>query len=64
MHTFDHLWTLEEVAQYLRVSTATVRRWTRAGALASYRPGGRFGRMLYQEGEIREFLLKSKEPAK
>jgi excisionase family DNA binding protein len=61
MHTFDHLWTLEEVAQYLRVSTATVRRWARAGALVSYRPGGR---LLFQESEIREFLLKSKEPAK
>ena len=35
----EPLWTLEEVAAYLRVSPATVRRWTNAGRLACYRFG-------------------------
>ena len=33
----EPLWTLEEVAAYLRVSPATVRRWTNTGRLACYR---------------------------
>ena len=60
----EQLWTIHEVARYLRVSTATVRRWTRTGLLSSYRPGGRYGRRLFLESQIREFLLQSKEPAK
>ena len=35
----EPLWTLEEVAAYLRVSPATVRRWTNTGRLACYRFG-------------------------
>ena len=35
----EPLWTLEEVAAYLRVSPATVRRWTNAGQLPCYRFG-------------------------
>ena len=35
----EPLWTLEEVAAYLRVSIATVRRWTNTGRLACYRFG-------------------------
>ena len=37
--TIEPLWTLEEVAAYLRVSPATVRRWTNTGRLACYRFG-------------------------
>jgi transcriptional repressor of dcmA and dcmR len=36
----EPLWTLEDVAAFLRVSTATVRRWTNTGALPCYRVGG------------------------
>ena len=35
----EPLWTLEEVAAYLRVSSATVRRWTNTGRLSCYRFG-------------------------
>ena len=43
------LWTLEEVAAYLRVSAATVRRWTNAGTLPCYRLGGRRERRFSRE---------------
>lgn len=35
----EPLLTLEEVAAFLRVSTATVRRWTNDGRLPCYRFG-------------------------
>ncbi len=35
----EPLWTLEEVAAYLRVSESTIRRWVRLGAI----PNVRFG---------------------
>ena len=35
----EPLLTLEEVAAYLRVSPATVRRWTNTGRLPCYRFG-------------------------
>ncbi len=52
------LLTLEEVAAYLRVSRATVRRWTNAGRLRCYRPGGAEGRRLFSQEHVREFLAK------
>ena len=55
----ERLLTIQEVADYLRVSSATVRRWTRAGRLASYRPGGRYGRVLFSEKQVRAFLVRS-----
>ena len=59
----EPLWTIQEVARYLRVSTATVRRWTRTGLLPSYRPGGRYGRRLFSETQVREFLIRSQQAA-
>ena len=35
----EPLWTIDEVAAYLRVSVATVRRWTNKGQLPCYRLG-------------------------
>lgn len=35
----EPLWTIDEVAAYLRVSVATVRRWTNNGQLPCYRLG-------------------------
>lgn len=35
----EPLWTIDEVAAYLRVSIATVRRWTNGGLLPCYRLG-------------------------
>jgi excisionase family DNA binding protein len=51
------LMTLPEVAAYLRVSTATVRRWSTSGVLGSYRPGGKYGRRLFSPEQVQEFLL-------
>lgn len=39
METFDHLWTVREVAAYLRVSTATIYNLVSRGKL----PAVRFG---------------------
>ena len=52
------LWTLYEVAVYLRVSRATVRRWTNTGRLCCYRLGGSGGRRLFSPEQIREFLAR------
>ena len=57
----EQLWTIQEVARYLRVSMATVRRWTRTGLLPSYRPGGRYGRRLFSEAHVREFLIRGQQ---
>lgn len=46
------LWTLQEVADYLRVSTATVRRWTNAGKLPCYRLGGNRERRFSREAVL------------
>ncbi len=53
----ERLMTIQEVAEYLRVSSATVRRWTRSALLVSYRPGGRYGRVLFSEKQVRDFLI-------
>ena len=58
----DRFWsagllTLEEVATFLRVSVATVRRWTNAGRLPCYRLGGHGERRFSQE-QLRAFLAK------
>jgi excisionase family DNA binding protein len=55
------LWTLNEVAAYLRVSTATIRRWTRLGILPCYRPGGSGSRRLFSPQQVSAFLKKSEQ---
>lgn len=50
------LLTLREVADYLRVSQVTIRRWTNAGRLRCYRPGGSSGRRLFSLKQILTFL--------
>jgi excisionase family DNA binding protein len=54
------LWTLAEVAAYLRVSQATVRRWTNAGQLACYRLGGNRERRFTREA-ILAFVKKDEQ---
>ncbi len=61
--TLDRLLTLEEVAALLRVSQATVRRWTNAGRLPCYRPGGRSGRRLFSSAQLRAFLAQHESGA-
>ena len=34
------LWSVDEVADYFRVSNETVRRWVRGGKLKAAKPGG------------------------
>ena len=55
------LLTLEEVAAYLRVSTATVRRWTNAGKLTCYRIGGNRERRFSREA-ILAFIAERVQP--
>ena len=55
------LLTLEEVAAYLRVSPATIRRWTNAGRLPCYRPGGAGSRRLFSPEQVFTFLANSEQ---
>jgi len=52
----QRLWTLWEVAEYLRVSPATVRRLTNNGKLPCYRLGGKGGKRLFSPERVLEFL--------
>lgn len=56
------LWTLEEVAAFLRVSTATVRRWTNTGLLPCYRLGGNRERRFSKE-QVLAFVARHAQPA-
>ena len=56
----QQLMTLEDVAGYLRVSAATVRRWTNAGKLSCYRIGGNRERRFSPE-QVNEFLSKHEQ---
>ena len=55
------LLTLTEVAEYLRVSPATVRRWTNTGKLLCYRPGGRNSWRRFAPEEVLAFLARNKQ---
>jgi excisionase family DNA binding protein len=52
------LMTLKEVAAYLRVSSATITRWIKAGRLRSYRPGGPNSRRLFSVQQIQALLAQ------
>ncbi len=56
----EQLWTLEEVARYLRVSAATVRRWTNAGKLPCYRIGGNKERR-FSKQQVLAFLAEHEQ---
>ncbi len=53
--------TVEEVAQRLKVSHMTVYRWIKAGKLAAYKIGGEFR---ITERDIEHFLEARRLPAK
>ena len=57
----EPLWTLEEVAAYLRVAPATVRRWTNRGELPCYRLGGNKERRFSRE-TVMAFVTKYQQP--
>jgi excisionase family DNA binding protein len=55
------LMTAEEMAGYLRVSIATIRRWTNSGKLACYRIGGNRERR-FSQGQLQAFLARNEQP--
>ena len=57
------LLTIQEVAEHLRASEATVRRWTRTGRLRCYRLGGSEGRRLFSAKHVEEFLARHETEA-
>jgi excisionase family DNA binding protein len=58
----DEYWTIEEVAEKLKVSTRTVYRWIGSGDLAIIKltPGER-GNVRISEQDLREFLESRRE---
>jgi excisionase family DNA binding protein len=50
--------TIAEVAERLRVSTRTVRRWIESGDLIAHRPGGI---VRVAESDLRTFLTMNRE---
>ena len=55
----EHLWTVEEVAEYLRVQPETVRAKARKGEFPAYKVGKRIWR--FDIKEINACLKLSKE---
>jgi excisionase family DNA binding protein len=55
----EHLWTVEEVAEYLRVQPETVRAKARKGEFPAYKIGKRIWR--FDIKEINACLKLSKE---
>lgn len=58
----DRLLTVPEVAERMRASTETVRRWLRQGKLRGILPGG--DKMGYRilESELRRFITEGGKP--
>jgi excisionase family DNA binding protein len=54
--TEERLLTVREVAERLRSSPETVRRWLRQGKLRGFRPGGTKLGYRVPEGELQRFL--------
>jgi excisionase family DNA binding protein len=57
----ERLLTVREVAERIRSSPETVRRWLRQGRLHGYRPGGTKLGYRVAEGELQRFLAESDE---
>jgi excisionase family DNA binding protein len=57
------LWTLDEVAAYLRVSPTTIRRWTNAGKLPCYRLGTK-GERRFSAEKVALFLAEHEQKVK
>ena len=47
--------TLHEVAEAVKVSESTVRRWVRTGALVAYKVGDR-GQLRIREEDLEQYL--------
>jgi excisionase family DNA binding protein len=57
--TGQHLLTVREVAERLRSSPETVRRWLRLGKLRGFRPGGTKLGYRVSEDELQRFMMRS-----
>jgi len=53
----DKLWTVKEVAEYLKVTTTTVNNWIQDGKLKAYKVGGA---LRIKEVDLIEFTSKEK----
>ncbi len=58
----ERLWTVEEVAEYLKVQPRTVRDWIKAGQLEAMFLGRRAGYRV-TDGDLRAFLQRTKKDA-
>ncbi len=54
--------TLQEVAQAVKVSETTVRRWVRSGDLPAFKVGGR-GQIRIDPEDLRSFMERSRVEA-
>ena len=53
----DEKWyTLDEVAEHLKVSRRTVNRWAAAGTLRVYRLSANAGSVRVKDADLRKFL--------
>jgi excisionase family DNA binding protein len=57
----QRLLTVREVAERIRSSPETVRRWLRQGKLRGFRPGGTKLGYRVPESELQRFLSESNE---
>ncbi|HEV7666814.1 MAG TPA: helix-turn-helix domain-containing protein [Chloroflexota bacterium] len=57
--TGQRLLTVREVAERLRSSPETVRRWLRLGKLRGFRPGGTKLGYRVPEDELQRFIMRS-----
>lgn len=53
--------SVEDVAERMQASTATVRRWLREGRLQGIRPGGRKLGWRISEADLQRFIDESRE---
>jgi excisionase family DNA binding protein len=58
----ERLLTVREVAERLRSSPETVRRWLRRGRLRGFRPGGTKLGYRVPESELQRFIKLSQPP--
>jgi excisionase family DNA binding protein len=61
-HVSQELLNTAEAARFLRVSQASIRRWSDAGILSAHRVGGRRERR-FAQSELVEFLNRAEKPS-
>ena len=56
----QQLWTVDEVAERLRVSKPTVTSWLRTGRLKGYRVGGKKAGWRIEDEDLERFIASLK----